>query len=349
MKKNIQIGTRTIGDEGSCFLIAEVGQAHDGSLGMAHAYIDAAAEAGVDAIKFQLHIAEAESTIDEPFRTRFSMQDDTRYSYWQRMEFTFEQWKGLTLHAKEKGLIILISPFSIQAIRMLEKLEIPAWKIGSGETVSKDLLETILETKQPILVSTGMSTVREIDNLVKMFHQHKAEFALLQCTSKYPVEFSEIGLNIIQELKARYACPVGLSDHSGSVFPGLAAMAQGASIIEAHIVFDKRMFGPDTQASLTVEDFKLLVNARNAFNRMFSNPMNKDKMAEKLRQTRIVFGKSMALVNDLPAGTILNEEMLTAKKPGTGIPLQQKKKLIGKKLINDVPKIRLLRWEDLDG
>jgi len=145
MQHSIKIGTHEIGgDRSPCFIIAEVGQAHDGSLGMAHAYIDAAAEAGVDAIKFQTHIAEAESTTDEPFRVKFSMQDDTRYEYWRRMEFTFDQWQGLSRHANEKGIVFLSSPFSIQAVALLEKLAVPAWKVGSGETVSGDTISAIL-------------------------------------------------------------------------------------------------------------------------------------------------------------------------------------------------------------
>lgn len=350
MQHPIKIGKREIGgDRSPCFIIAEVGQAHDGSLGMAHAYIDAAAEAGVDAIKFQTHIAEAESTTDEPFRVKFSMQDNTRYEYWRRMEFTSEQWQSLSRHAREKEIVFLSSPFSVQAVELLEKLEMPAWKVGSGETVSGDILSTILRTDRPVIVSTGMSTPWEIGEVANRLKRYKPGFALLQCTSKYPVAFSEVGLNVIQELKKQYACPVGLSDHSGSPFPGLAAMAQGADILEAHIVFDKRMFGPDTPASLTVEAFKTLAEARDAFHQMIFNPVDKGKMAESCRETRTIFGKSLALLQDTPAGTMLTEEMLTAKKPGTGIPIDQKQTLVGKRLIADVRSTRLLRWEDLDG
>ncbi|MDZ7696613.1 MAG: N-acetylneuraminate synthase family protein [Deltaproteobacteria bacterium] len=343
----MKIQNHTIGIGQPSFIIAEVAQAHDGSLGQAHAYIEAAAQAGVDAVKFQTHIAEAESTLDEPFRVRFSLQDATRYDYWSRMEFTFEQWQGLAEHAREKKLVFLSSPFSVQAVEMLEKLSVSAWKIGSGETFSDDILRTVLKTGKPVLVSTGMSTFQEIDNLTRRLNTKKIPFALFQCTSKYPVDFSEVGLNIIQEMKERYCCPVGLSDHSGSIFSVLAAIAQGADIIEAHIVFDKKMFGPDTPASLTVEDFKMLTRAREAFHQMNANPVDKDKMSESMRQMRSMFGKSLATVKDLPAGSILTNEMLTAKKPGTGIPFGQKSKLIGNILKNDVSSNRLIRWEDI--
>jgi N,N'-diacetyllegionaminate synthase len=343
----MNIHNHILGQGAPAFIIAEIAQAHDGSLGTAHAYIDAVAGAGVDAVKFQTHIASAESTLDEPFRVKFSRQDQTRYEYWQRMEFTFEQWQGLADHARDRGLVFLSSPFSAQAVEMLEKIGLPAWKIGSGETVSGNILDTILKTGKPLLVSTGMSSYPEIDALARRFTAEQVPFALLQCTSRYPVDLSEVGLNVIQEMKERYGCPAGLSDHSGSVFPALAAMARGADLIEAHVVFDKRMFGPDTPASLTVEDFKLLVQARDAFHAMTANPVHKDRMAESMRQMRGMFGKSLALVRDLPAGTVLTEDLITAKKPGTGIPLDQNAVVIGKILKKDVSSIKLLRWEDL--
>ncbi len=344
----VYIEKHTVGFGNPPLIIAEVAQAHDGSLGMAHSYIDAAAEAGVDAVKFQTHIASAESTLDEPFRVKFSRQDVTRYDYWKRMEFTFEQWQGLVAHAREKGLVFLSSPFSVQAVEMLEQVGMPAWKIGSGETVSGDIVDAVLGTGKPVLTSTGMSTFSEVDSLVDRFREAQVAFALFQCTSKYPVDYSEVGLNTILEMKKRYNCPAGLSDHSGSIFPALAAMAQGADIIEAHIVFDKRMFGPDTPASLTVEDFKLLSRARDAFQAMLSSPVDKDKMAGSMQEMRAMFGKSLAPVMDLPAGKVLTYDLLTAKKPSGGIPADEKDKLVGRKLKKDVSMTRLLRWEDLD-
>ncbi len=343
----LDIQNRIIGPNHPSFIIAEIAQTHDGSLGLAHSYIDAAADLGADAVKFQTHIADAESTLDEPFRIKFSSQDATRYDYWKRMEFTSEQWQGLADHCSKKGLFFLSSPFSIQAVELLEKIGVPAWKIGSGEAVSGDILDAVLGTGKPVLASTGMSTFLEIDALVGSFRKKETSFALFQCTSKYPVDLSEIGLNLIQEMKKRYACPVGLSDHSGSIYPALAAMAQGADIIEAHIVFDKRMFGPDTPASLTVDEFKLLTQARDAFHKMNSNPVNKDKMADCMQEMRGMFGKSLAPIKDLSAGTMLTHDLLTAKKPAAGIPADQKDTIVGKKLKNDVSKKRLLRWEDI--
>src|SRR6185312_6966331 len=149
----IKIDDREVGEGRPCYLIAEVAQAHDGSIGMAHAFIDAAADAGVDAIKFQTHIADAESTLDEKFRIKMSGQDQTRYDYWKRMEFSAEEWAGLSQHARERGLTFLSSVFSVPALQLLDRLGVPAWKFGSGEIVTSDLLDAAIATGKPLLIS----------------------------------------------------------------------------------------------------------------------------------------------------------------------------------------------------
>ena len=165
--------------------MAEVAQAHDGSLGLAHAFVDAAAEARADAIKFQTHIAAAELTLDEPFRDRFSQQDATWFDYWRRMEFTPEQWASIAEHARARGLIFLSSGFSCAAIDLLAKIGVCAWKIASGEHRSHDLLDRMLQTCLPMIVSTGMSPYAEVDMTVARLRHAQVPFALLQCTSWY--------------------------------------------------------------------------------------------------------------------------------------------------------------------
>src|SRR5687767_13592296 len=148
---------------GRCLIIAEVGLAHDGSLGLAHAFIDEVSRGGADAVKFQTHIAAAESTAAEPFRVKFSQQDATRYDYWKRMEFTEAQWRGLADHAVDRGLMFLSSPFSIEAVDMLARVGMPMWKIASGEVSNRPLLEAVTATGRPVLLSSGMSALAEVD------------------------------------------------------------------------------------------------------------------------------------------------------------------------------------------
>jgi N,N'-diacetyllegionaminate synthase len=349
MIEEIIIGEKIIGDGYPIFLIAEVAQAHDGSLGLAHAYIDAAADAGADAVKFQTHIADQESTVDEPFRIKFSKQDASRYEYWKRMEFTAEQWVGLAEHAKEKNLIFLSSPFSVAAVQLLDKLDVPAWKVGSGEFRSEELLSSMIKTGKPVLYSTGMSKWDEIDSVVNFFKMQSHPLVLFQCTSMYPTSSESIGINVMNEFRTKYNCPVGLSDHSGDIFSSLLAAANGANIIEAHITFDKRMFGPDVPASLTVDQFKFLAEACKEFHKMTSNPVDKDRIADQLSQVRDLFMKSIAPAYPLEKGTILTEQMLLAKKPGTGIPFSNKNMIIGKRLIKSVNPDKLIRWDDIEG
>jgi N,N'-diacetyllegionaminate synthase len=344
----IRIDGAEIGPSNPAFIIAEVANAHDGSLGFAHSFIDAAASTGVNAIKFQTHIADAESTLDEPFRVKFSFQDDTRYGYWKRLEFTAEQWAGLAAHAKEKGLTFLSSAFSPAAVDLLNRIGVPAWKVGSGEFRSTKLLDAMIRTGKPLLYSTGMSSWAEIDEAAAHFRARGAAFGIFQCTSKYPTALPEVGLNVLGEMERRYHCPVGLSDHSGSVWPGIAAMARGVHMLEAHITFDRMMFGPDVPASLTVQEFRTLTEARNAFAVIDHNPVDKDRMAADLERMRSLFTKSLAPMRALAAGTVLSADMLTAKKPGTGIPASQLGAVIGRRLARAVVPEHVLTIEDLD-
>lgn len=344
----MKIGHKRIGGKNRCFLIAEIAQAHDGSLAMAYNYVDAAAEAGADAIKFQTHIAEAESTREERFRTKRSPQDASRYDYWKRMEFSPQQWSGLSRHAKKKGLIFLSSPFSDAAVCLLKKMKIPAWKIGSGETASKILLDYVLKhTKGPILLSSGMSKWNEIDKVVKAIRRSKRKFALFHCVSEYPTPLRRAGLNLLREYQTRYGVPIGLSDHSGSIYPSLGAIALGASLIETHLVLHRNMYGPDATSSLTKEEFRIVREFADAWFIMQKNQVNKNTLAADARQMRIQFGRSLALRKACPRGTKITEDLLTYKKPGTGIPVECQRNIIGKVLTKSKKPDQLLCWGDL--
>lgn len=329
-------------------VIAEVALSHDGSLGMAHAFLDAAAQSGADAVKFQTHIATAESTFDEPFRIPFSRQDVKRYDYWRRTAFMAEQWQELAAHAKELGVVFLSSPFSVEAVELLASLGVRLWKVPSGELRSHDLLDAMVATGGHILVSSGMSPWQEIDDTVALLRSRGAEFTLMQCTSRYPTPLSDVGLNVLDEMRSRYSCAVGLSDHSGTPFPELAAMARGASMIEVHVTFDRRMFGPDVPASITFDELALLTRARDAFNEMDEHPVDKDAIAHSLVSMREIFGRSLAPSRALPAGTLLAPDMVVAKKPGGGIPTEVLPELMGRRLVRDVVPEQILSWDDLE-
>jgi len=347
MTKKFKIGDRDVGDSSPCFIIAEVAQAHDGSLGAAHAYIDAIAEAGADAVKFQTHIADAESTIEEPWRIKFSKQDASRFDYWKRMEFTEEQWQGLRDHAQEKGIVFLSSPFSLEAIDVLDRIGMPAWKVPSGEVTNITLLEAMVKTGSPVLLSSGMSSLGELEAAVQLCRSSGVDYGLFQCTTAYPCPPEKIGLNVIGELRDMFGCPAGLSDHSATVFAGLSAATLGADFLEVHVTFDKKMFGPDTSSSLTFGELEQLVNGTRFIEKMIGNPVNKNDMAEEMLPLRDLFTKSIVTKGDLSAGSVLSGGDLTFKKPGTGIPADKLKEVIGRTLKVDVSQNTILSFDQL--
>jgi N,N'-diacetyllegionaminate synthase len=329
-------------------LIAEVAQAHDGSLGMAHAFIDAAAGAGVHAVKFQTHIASEESTASEPWRVKFSKQDETRFDYWKRMEFSAEAWAGLKLHAEDKGLIFLSSAFSHAAVDVLRKLGMSAWKVASGELTNLPLIEHMASDGKPVLLSTGMSPHNEIDSAAVIVRNANAPMAIFQCTTQYPSPPESIGLNMLDELQARHSCAVGLSDHSGTIFPTLAAVAaHHAQLIEVHLTLSRDMFGPDVVASVTPSELKQLVEGVRFIENMAANPVQKNAIDPRTAPMRQIFFKSVVPLRDLKSGTTLTRDMLGLKKPGTGIPAAELGTVIGRVLAHDVVKDMPLQHGDL--
>lgn len=330
-------------------IIGEVGQAHDGSLGTAHCYIDAIADAGADAVKFQTHIAEAESTADEPWRVKFSPQDERRIDYWRRMEFTPEQWSGLQRHAEERGLIFLSSPFSIEAVELLENLGIEGWKVASGELRNDPMLDAIAATKKPVLLSTGMSDWAEIDRAVARLRPNGDEpLAMFQCTSAYPCPPETIGLNLVAEIAQRYECPAGLSDHSGTPFPVLAGAALGMQLAEVHVTLSRRSFGPDVPASLTVKELTQLVVGVRATEAMLANPVDKQAQADKMAPMRALFQRSLVASRDLDRGHVLEQSDLIAKKPATGLAPEHLPELVGRTLRRSLLADERIALEDVE-
>lgn len=330
------------------FIIAEIGQAHEGSLGIAHSYIDALAATGVDAVKFQTHIAHAESSEYEPFRVKFSYEDDTRYDYWKRMEFSAEQWAGLKQHCDDKGLEFISSPFSNAAVELLEKVGVHQYKIGSGEVSNFLMLEKIARTGKPVLLSSGMSSIEELDQTIGFLRPFGNPLTVLQCTTAYPTRPDQWGLNVLPLLRERYQLPVGFSDHSGDIYACLAAATLGAQVLEFHAVFDKRMFGPDAPASLTIDQIKQLATGVRQLETALATPVDKTDNSgfDALKK---IFEKSLAVNKDLPAGHIISRDDLEAKKPkGYGIPATQFAGIIGKALSRSLNAWDFLRAEDVE-
>ncbi|MFV8325998.1 N-acetylneuraminate synthase family protein [Flavobacterium sp. ZS1P14] len=336
-----------LSEKSSPYMIAEIGQAHEGSLGMLYSYIDAIALTGVDAVKFQMHIAEAESSEHEPFRVKFSLEDETRYDYWRRMGFSLAQWKDIKQHCDSVGLDFICSPFSNLAVDWLEEMDVKCYKIGSGEVNNFLILEKIAQTGKPVIVSSGMSSYTELDETVAFLKERNVPFSILQCTTAYPTQPEQYGLNVIQELKKRYEVTVGFSDHSAKKEACIAATALGASILEFHVVFDRQLFGPDAKASLTMSEVKDLVQAVRTVATALAHPIDKNDIAY-IAPLKQIFEKSLAINKDLSKNHILSFEDLEAKKPkGFGILASKYQDIIGRSLKADMKQWDFLNEDDL--
>lgn len=329
-------------------IIAEIGMSHGGSLACAQAYVAKIAKTGVNAVKFQTHIASAESTLRERFRLQPpSRRFRNRYEYWEQMEFKDFEWARLHKMARKQGLMFLSSPFSIEAVDLLERVGVEQWKIASGEIGTFPMLKRILKTKKPVILSTGMSPYKEIDKTVRLFRGNGIPVTVLQATSRYPCPFEQVGLNVMLEFRNRYGCPVGLSDHSGTIYPALAAAALGASIIEVHVNIHTGRNNLDASSSLTLADLRRLVEGVRAIEKMLSHPVDKDRQAAALKDMRLLFTKSIVARMDLRAGTVIRETMLNFKKPGTGLSCGEVRRIVKKKLRRAIRKDELILMKDV--
>jgi N,N'-diacetyllegionaminate synthase len=331
-------------DEQSVCIIAEVGSVHDGSFGNAQRLIDVAAECGADVVKFQTHLAEAETLRDAPTPPYF--KGEARFEYFERTAFTLEQIKLLKLHCEERGVEFLSSPFSIEAVHLLERVGVSRYKIPSGEVSNLPYLDVVAQTGKPIILSSGMSSWAELDEAVNTILRHHANLTVLQCTSEYPCPYEEVGLNVMLDMKTRYQLPVGLSDHTLTIYASLAAVTLGASIIERHLSFSRLMYGSDAKHSLEPAEFTDLVRGIRAIEKMQASAVDKDDIA-RFATMKATFEKSIVAVVDIPQGAVITYAMLGFKKPGTGIPAKHVEQVVGKRARQRIAEDSLIREQDL--
>jgi N,N'-diacetyllegionaminate synthase len=271
----VKIGSREIGGGAPCLVVAEVGMAHDGSLGMAHAYVDAVAKAGAGAVKFQAHRFEDGGE----WRVRPSHgQDVSRADYWRRTAFTYTQWAELAEHARMEGLKFLCSSFSVEAARMLERL-VPAWKVASGQVTNGPMLDYMAAHPKPTIISGGMSTAEEIRAAARTVGAERVIY--LHATSIYPTPLDQVGLHemacVERDMPKWFPNPSGLSDHSGTIWPALAAATMGAALVEVHVTFSRDAYGPDTASSITIDELRLLCEGIKAI-RQAQQPVDREAL-----------------------------------------------------------------------
>lgn len=318
-------------------LIAEVGLSHEGSVGNACSLIQLAKINNIDIVKFQDHWARYESSNLEKFRVSIGA-DKSRYDYWQRTEFDYDQWKFIYNFAKNLDIKLSFSVFSEQSFFRQKNLGNKLWKIGSGELLNKELLNLIfknLDKEDTLILSIGLSDFNLGFEVAKKFSSKLKKVYILDCISEYPCDMSNYSLQSWKENFKNYDnISFGLSDHSGSIWPTVFSWTCGSIINEFHITFNKNMFGPDQKASLEPSDLRLLSEAResylklNSLNQKQSN-INKEKMSK-------LFGRSIGLKNSLRKGHLIQREDLIMRKPAGGFPYEEMESIIGRVLNQDV-------------
>jgi len=330
------------------FLIAEVGLAHEGSLGIAKSFAKIAKINGADAVKFQHHNYEFESSKNEKFRKKFSNQDKNRSDYWKRTSFSINEWKNLKKYCDKIQIKFICSPFSIESAKELNKIGLFAWKIASGEFNNLPLIEYIIKnSNKPIILSTGLTTTKEIKKITNILKSNKKEFALLQCTSKYPSKIEEVGHDLIEVFKKTFNCKVGISDHSGNINSLLLSLSINADLLEFHITYDKNFFGPDVIASITPNELKFLSTFRDDIHKTKGIKTNKNHINNDQKKMLKLFSKSLYAKYDIKKNDKITINNLKFLKPGDGISAMNYKKIIGKKTSKLIKKNNQIKLSDL--
>lgn len=311
------------------FIIAEIGNLHNGSLVLAKRFIKEAASAGADAIKFQTHIFEAESLEDAPNPPYFNKE--SRKSYFKRTAFSLKEWKGLKSFAEKNGIEFMSSVFSLEALNLMEKVGLKRYKVPSGEITNLKLLEAIAKTKKPVILSSGMNNWAELDNAVFTLKANGCkDLTILQCASIYPCPAERAGLNLIREIKKRYGVTVGLSDHSLGFYASIAAVVMGAEVIEKHFSLSKNLYGSDARHSLKGKEFGTFIKEIRNTQKAINSKINKNRLSEDIKKMKIIFEKSIVASKKISKGKIIKIDMLAFKKPGDGMRADRYKEVVGK-------------------
>lgn len=331
----------------SIYIIAEIGNSHEGSVGLAKKFIETVKECGANAVKLQTHLFEYESVKDAP--SPYYFRDESRETYFNRTSFNLSQWKELRDYSKSLGLDFISSPFSIQALDLLEKVEIDAYKIASGEITNLPLIKKISLSGKKIFISSGMSTTSEIEMAVSILEKNKSNFVLMQCTSIYPCPAEKSGLNILSEWIKKYGQNrVGFSDHTEEIGIPLAAVSLGAMYLEKHFTLSKKMYGSDAKFSLEPIEFSHMVYQIREIEKALNITVDKDQMANELSDMKKTFEKSLVYQKKLKAGHTILKEDIGFKKPGTGIPPKDLKKIIGCLLKKNVNVDQQIDYNDFE-
>lgn len=342
-RPSLELGSRTVGGESAPLVVAEVGINHEGEIDRALRMIDDVAEAGGECVKLQSHVVEDEMIPNDIIPPN---ADEPIWDMMSRCELSEEAERELQSRAGSNGLLFLSTPFSRAAADRLQGMDVPAFKIGSGECSNYPLVEYIARLGKPMIVSTGMNDIASISRTVKIMRTCGVPFALLQCTSLYPTPYEEVRLGGMEQLGAVFPdAVVGLSDHSYSVYPSLGAVALGASIVERHFTSDANWSGPDIEVSMDPQDLRALLEGTNAIWKARGG--EKEVLPAEERTIEFAFA-SVVTTTQVKEGQQLGRSNCWVKRPGTGeIGPEHYETVIGRSAARDLPAGVQVSWGDL--
>ena len=330
----LALSDRLIGHNHPCFVIAEAGINHNGDIDLALKLVDMAVDAGADAVKFQkrhLPSLYPKELLDNANLAEWSFQ--YMLPVLESVELTDDEFRRIRDHCDERGIRFLCSPWDPQSVADLEELDVPLYKVGSADLINLPLLDLIIETGKPMILSTGMATWGEIERTVAYVGERGADFAILHCVSTYPAPFENLNLRMVERLR-EFGVPVGYSSHERGIAMPVAAVALGACIVEKHITLDRTMSGPDHAASLERAGIERVV--RDIRHLELALRGEEKELSAMELQNRLVLRKSVAAARDLRAGTVIEPDMVITLGPGKGLSPQRRDELIGVTLRRDV-------------
>lgn len=345
--KRIKIGTRYVGDGEPCFIIAEAGVNHNGDVTLAKKLIDIAYDSGADAVKFQTFRAEdivTKTAEKAKYQKKATNSSESQYEMIKKLELTRNDFKDLADYALKKGIVFLSSPFDKDSVDLLDDIGVTAYKVASGEITNFPLLTYIAKKGKPIILSTGMATLGEIDDAIKhIVNQDNTNIVLLHCITNYPAKIETSNLRVIQTLNCTFKVPVGFSDHTIGINASVAAVALGARIIEKHFTVDKFLSGPDHKASLEPQKLKEMIKAIRDIELALGNGIKRPIKEEQ--EIKKIVSRSIVARVVIPVGTIITQDMLTVKRPGVGISPKHIDLIIGRKAKKSIDNDELIAWD----
>ena len=351
LNREFKIGSRFLGSGHPCFIIAEAGVNHDGDFEKAKKLVDLAVSARADAVKFQTFSGDKLASKDALLATYHKKgaisEKETLKDLLKRLELSFDQQRELFTYARQQGIMVFSTPFDEESADFLESVGVPAFKIASFSLTNYPLLAHIAEKKKPMIMSTGLHTIGEIEEAVRVIQETgNTQLALLQCTAHYPIKVHDVHLKVMETLRSAFQLPVGYSDHTTGITITLAAVALGANIVEKHFTFDQASFGVDHDASISPAELHALVQGVRDIEAALGTSVKIIPEIEK--EIQRVHRPSLVSRTDIPAGVVITAEMLVIKKPGTGIHPKDWQWVVGRRAKTAIEADRLILRQHLE-